>query len=98
MIIRVNFGPAWFGQALLENNEIGQVQGVRTVPDPGVEEIDLFFNLRLTFSEIAEPDSCLHPTEKGRDLWAGLSQQTTWLWNGSDAALSLPPAIWKWVE
>ena len=89
-VVLMDCGPAWFGQALLEDDEIGQVQGVRTVPDPRIEQIDLFSNLHLKFREIAEPDSCLHPTENGKDLWIGLNQQSTWLWNGMRCGIIAP--------
>ena len=50
----------------------------------------LWVGLSLHFRELGEPESCLHPSESGLELWRDLDLEQTCIWNGLRGGLIIP--------
>ncbi len=86
----LGIGPVWLGQGYLEGGELGPLQGAMRVDAPATSEVELAAGIRVRFTELPEPESCVHPSETNSSLWNGLPQQATWLWNGLRGGIVAP--------
>jgi beta-galactosidase len=91
-VVLLDVGPRYLGQGYLEGGALGRLDGVMTVEEPRVAVRRLFGGLQVTFRELPEPESCLHPSAVDASLWEGLSREATWLWNGLRGGLVAPAA------
>ncbi|HEX2951792.1 MAG TPA: glycoside hydrolase, partial [Armatimonadota bacterium] len=89
-LVMLDIGPRELGQGYLEGGDLGPLQAVMTIANPGTVTVDLLGGMMLEFTETPEPESCVHPSEADNSLWAGLDQQATWLWNGLRGGLMVP--------
>ncbi len=89
-IALLGIGPVWLGQGYLEGGELGPLQGAMRVDEPATAEVELMAGVSVRFTELPEPESCVHPSETDSRLWDGLPQQATWLWNGLRGGIVAP--------
>ena len=90
-ILMLDVGKRFLGQGYPEDTaELGPLQGVATVDAPKRYSFPLFDGLALNFIEMAEPESHIHPSEKGHALWQNLDKRQSWLWNGMRGGLIVP--------
>ncbi|GCE12685.1 glycoside hydrolase [Tengunoibacter tsumagoiensis] len=89
-ILLLDVGPQKLGYGYTPGSKGDFLQGSPRVNRPEKWEYELFCGLRLCFQEVAEPESCLHPTHETAHLWSHLDQQATWLWNGLRGGLIVP--------
>lgn len=92
-ILFLNIGEQYLGQGYPSHKgELGPLQGVARVTDPVITRYHLFDGISLTFTETAEPESHIQPTDKDSTLWTGMPSHYTWLWNGLRGGLIVPAA------
>lgn len=90
-VIMLDIGDIYFGQGYPDyENELGHLQGMRNVEQAVANKVSLFKGLSLSFKEIAEPESHIHPSLTDSCLWKGLDRKCTWLWNGLRGGLIVP--------
>lgn len=89
-LVLLDVGPTHLGQGYLPVGELGPLQGRPVVRVPNTVSVKLVGNIQAHFKEVAEPESCVHPSEQGLVLWRGMDQQATWLWNGLRGGLVAP--------
>ncbi len=88
-VLMLDIGPRKLGYGYVPGKH-GFLQGGISVKEPDMQEFDLVHGMRVRFHEIAEPESCLHPAETNHALWANLTKQHCWLWNGLRGGLIVP--------
>ncbi len=92
-VVMLDAGDRQLGQGYPEKpGDLGPLQGVANVRDPKVTTCELFGGITLKFTETAEPESHLHPDRANRELWNGLPDEYTRLWNGYRGGLIVPAA------
>lgn len=89
-VIMLNCGPVKLGQGYLTNDDLGPLQEIMKVEQAERIETGLLQGINVSFQEHAEPESCIHSTDAGKQLWDGLDHQATWLWNGYRGGLISP--------
>lgn len=89
-VVMLDVGPRELGQGYLEGGDLGPLQGSMWIAEPGTVEQELFKGISLQFREQPEPESHIHPTDRGEDLWQGMDLAATWLWNGLRGGLIVP--------
>ncbi len=89
-VVFLQLGPQLLGQGYYAPGQMGNLQGVERVTDGAVTALELFPGLTARFQQLAEPESCIHPTIQGQFLWNGLDRQSGWLWNGLKGGLIVP--------
>jgi hypothetical protein len=90
-VVMLDIGERYLGQGYPEKSgDLGPLQGVARVSNPEVNYYNLFAGIRLKFTEMAEPESHLHPDRSNRDLWYNLNDDNTRLWNGYRGGLIVP--------
>lgn len=87
-LLILDVGP--FDLVPVDEKDLGNLQGGRVVPDPQQEELPLPFGASAVFREMPEPESCIHPTEEGLELWKNIHKENTRLWNGSRGGVIVP--------
>ena len=92
--VLLNVGPQFLGEGYAEDPYMGSVDGAPRVPEPRSEQASVL-GLALTFEELAEPESCLHPDAANASLWFNLDSQSGCLWNGLKGGLTTPAASMK---
>ena len=88
-VVLLDIGPRNLGQGY-SKGDLGPLEGAPRVTVPKVETDELFSGIRLTFREMAEPESHLHPAAENAELWSNLPREATWLWNGLRGGLIVP--------
>ena len=92
-VVLLDAGEKYLGQGYPSDaGDLGPLQGVKKVKDPIITHYGLFSGLGMTCSEMAEPESHIHPCENGLALWNGLPREATSLWNGLRGGLLVPAA------
>ncbi|MBR5924626.1 MAG: glycoside hydrolase [Bacteroidales bacterium] len=92
-VVMLDAGEKYLGQGYpTEAGDLGPLQGVKKVKDPIITHYELFSGLSMTCSEMAEPESHIHPLEGNMMLWEGLPREATSLWNGLRGGLLVPAA------
>lgn len=89
-VIYLQLGPQRLGRGYQEDGSLGNLQGIDRITNGAVTRLSLMDGLEIRFQEVAEPESCLHPTGESRTLWSGLDRQATWLWNGLKGGIVAP--------
>ncbi|MBN2412808.1 glycoside hydrolase [candidate division KSB1 bacterium] len=90
-VILLDAGPLYLGQGYpKDSKDLGFLQGVNKIENPEMKEIDLVGGVKLSFQQIAEPESHIHPSEKNNELWYNLEWDYSWLWNGYRGGLIVP--------
>lgn len=90
-IVLLDAGDRYLGQGYPRNkSDLGPLQGVVVKTDTPVNTYDLFYGIKLSFNEIAEPESHIHPDKNNAKLWDHIPQDHTWLWNGLRGGLIAP--------
>jgi hypothetical protein len=90
-VVLLDIGPRDLGQGY-KKGDLGPLEGAPRITDPNIEHDNLFSGIQLTFREVAEPESHLHPAQNDDSLWASLPRESTWLWNGLRGGLVVPCA------
>jgi beta-galactosidase len=90
-IVLLDIGPRDLGEGY-RAKALGSLDGAPVVRDPYTVTANLFDGVRLTFSQLAEPESHIQRAPFNRALWAGLPPSATWLWNGLRGGLIAPAA------
>ncbi len=88
-VLMLDIGPRKLGYGYVPGKH-GFLQGGISVKEPDIQEFDLVHGMRVRFQEVAEPESCLQPVETNDVLWANLTRQQCWLWNGLRGGLIVP--------
>lgn len=90
-VILLDAGDLYLGQGYPKNkNDLGPLQGVATKSNTPVKTYNLFGGIKLSFSEVAEPESHIHPDKNNPSLWNYIPLDHTWLWNGMRGGLIVP--------
>lgn len=90
-VVILDIGHMDLGQEYpMMNDDLNPLQGSKSVEYPEILEIDLFYGIKILFRELAESESCIHPSESDNSLWENLDKQATWLWNGLRGGLIVP--------
>ena len=90
-VVMLDIGERNLGQGYpAEAGQLGPLQGVARVREPKITRYDLFGGLSLTCTEMAEPESHLHPDSVHAELWQRLTPRHTALWNGLRGGLLVP--------
>jgi len=91
-IVMLDVGDRLLGAGYPNQNGIviGNLQGQEKLKKKVRNTYDLFAGLKLTFNELVESDSHIHPTKETDELWENLSSKNTWLWNGYRGGLIAP--------
>jgi hypothetical protein len=92
-VIIADAGERLLGEGYPKNNgDLGNLQGAPTIKkgEEMKQEIALFAGLKLLFTETAEPESHLHPSDSDSSLWKNIPFEHTWLWNGLRGGLIVP--------
>lgn len=91
-LVMLDIGPHDLGQGY-KVGDLGPLEGAPQVDGtPRVERYRLVGGVHVTFEQVAEPESCLHPALHDASLWHGLSRRSAWLWNGLRGGLVVPAA------
>jgi beta-galactosidase len=90
-IVLLDIGPRDLGEGY-RAQALGSLDGAPVVRNPYAVTVNLFDGVRLTFSQLAEPESHIQRAPFNRALWAGLPPSATWLWNGLRGGLIAPAA------
>jgi hypothetical protein len=91
----LDLGPTPLGQGY--GKDLGPLQGA---PKPRPSEpltLDLL-GVPLSFREVAEPESHVHPAADDRSLWEGMDADATWMWNGLRGGLVAPASAMEVVR
>ena len=88
--IFLDIGEMDLGQGYMEGNALGGFAVAPKIETENVTEHPLLCGLKAQFALVAEPESCLHPTQHGAGLWTNLAKDNTWLWNGLKGGLVVP--------
>lgn len=91
-VVMLDVGPRYLGEGYRTEGRIERLTAGVRVEEPRVETVGLFGGLTLTFREVAEPESCVHPSAEDDSLWAHLAPEATQLWNGLRGGLVAPAA------
>ena len=92
-VVMLDVGERYLGQGYpAEEGVLGPLQGVARVKEPKVTHYNLFGGLSLTCTEMAEPESHIHPDSLHCELWQHLTPRHTALWNGLRGGLIVPAA------
>lgn len=89
-VVMLDIGPRELGQGYPDDGDVGPLQGGRWIPEPQTTTVEPLPGLRVLFTEVPEPESCIHPAQEGGGLWWNLDQEATWLWNGLRGGLVVP--------
>ena len=90
-VILLDAGERYLGQGYPQDkNELGPLQGVAKKSNTPIKSYDLFSGISLSFQEVAEPESHIHPDIKNNSLWENIPYETTWMWNGMRGGLIVP--------
>ncbi|MGA2497903.1 MAG: hypothetical protein ABSH20_09185 [Tepidisphaeraceae bacterium] len=86
-ILFLDAGPRWLGPEYPD-----ELPDLAAGPSrrPGAGEVDLFGGIRLSFREMPEAESCIHPSEVDDSLWEQIPPDHTHLWNGLRGGLIVP--------
>jgi hypothetical protein len=88
-LLLLDVGPRELGAAYIPNGG-GSLDGQPKVAQPREEAHTLFSGLRVSFRQVTEAESHLHPAAGNNALWRNLPQESTWLWNGLRGGLIVP--------
>ena len=91
-VVMLDIGPLNLGQGYPKGDDIGPVWQQLRVEEPEVSTIALFHGIEITFRQVTEPESHLHPADSGKLLWKNLDPEAAWLWNGLRGGLIVPAA------
>ena len=90
-VILLDVGERYLGQGYpKDKGDLGPLPGVVTKTNTPRKVYNLFGGIKLTFNEVAEPESHIHPDFKNAVLWKGIPLDYTWLWNGMRGGLIVP--------
>lgn len=89
-ILLTNIGPQFLGLGYWEGGDAGPLLTRPKAKEVQKVEYDLLRGIIVDFQNLPEPESCLHPTEHGNDLWNNLDKQSLWLSNGYRGNLNVP--------
>jgi hypothetical protein len=92
-IVLLDIGPRDLGQGYRAGT-LGPLQGAPQIPAGGgySQTQDLFSGIKVTFDQVAEPESHIQPGPYDDSLWKGLPIASTWIWNGLRGGLIAPAA------
>jgi beta-galactosidase len=93
-IVLLDAGPEPLGVGYSSGAKLGgPLEGAPSVGNPATLEVtDLFGGIKLSFLQVAEPESTIQQAESNRQLWDGVPRGATWLWNGLRGGLIVPAA------
>ncbi|MFP5041709.1 hypothetical protein [Parasediminibacterium sp. JCM 36343] len=92
-VVMLDIGDRQLGQGYPDKpGNLGPLQGVMRLTNPGSNTYNLFGGISLTFTETAEPESHIHPDRANRELWGNRPDNYAWLWNGYRGGLIVPAA------
>ena len=93
-IVLLDAGPEPLGVGYSSGAKLGgPLEGAPSVGNPAtLEETNLFGGIKLSFLQVAEPESTIQEAENNRQLWDGVPHGATWLWNGLRGGLIVPAA------
>lgn len=66
------------------------LQGRAEVQNQAKNKYDFVNGLKLSFKNISEPESHIHPDINNNSLWENIPLDYTWLWNGLRGGLIIP--------
>lgn len=90
-VILLDVGDRYLGQGYpKDKGDLGPLQGVVTKSNTPVKTYNLFGGIELSFNEVAEPESHIHPDKNNSALWDHIQLDYTWLWNGMRGGLIVP--------
>ena len=90
-VLLLDVGERLLGQGYPEDkNDLGPLSGVIVKENTPVKTYDIFSGIRLSFREVAEPESHIHPDKYNAELWNHIPKDRTWLWNGMRGGLIAP--------
>lgn len=88
-VVCLQLGPQNLGQGY-RGDDLGDLQGVEKVTDGEIIPVSLLDGMTLLFQRVAEPESCIHPSEEGAVLWKHLRKDYGCLWNGMKGGILAP--------
>ncbi len=90
-VVLLDVGDLFLGQGYIDFNEtLRSLQGSPVVNEPVVSTYNLIKGVTLTSTQVAEPESHIHPSLKDSSLWCNLQYDANWLWNGYKGGLIVP--------
>jgi hypothetical protein len=90
-VIMLDVGDIFLGQGYLDQkSKLTFLQGRYSVNNQVINKYEIINGIELTFKQIAEPESHIHPDKNNNMLWENIPLDHTWLWNGLRGGLIVP--------
>ncbi len=90
-VIMLDIGDIFLGQGYLDqSSKLTYLQGRYSLMNQVTNKVDMINGIELTFKQIAEPESHIHPDKHNDMLWAHIPPDHTWLWNGLRGGIIVP--------
>jgi beta-galactosidase len=92
-VVMLDAGPRDLGQAGSPGT-LGPLDGAPVLKPSESYHLTqpLFDGVTVSFTQLPEPESHMHPGPAGDALWNGLPRDSAWLWNGLRGGLVAPAA------
>lgn len=88
-VVMLDIGPMYLGKSYPKHGELSPLEEAYRLQTPEIKDIKLL-DLNLRFTQVAESESHLHPSDMDDALWENLDKEATWLWNGMRGGLIVP--------
>jgi hypothetical protein len=90
-VIMLDVGDVFLGQGYVDQkSKLTFLQGRYSVMNQITNKYEIIKGIELTFKQIAEPESHIHPDRNNDMLWENIPPGHTWLWNGLRGGIIVP--------
>jgi len=90
-VIMLDVGDIFLGQGYLDQkSKLTFLQGRYSLVNQVINKYEFIKGIELTFKQIAEPESHIHPDKNNEMLWENIPLDYTWLWNGLRGGIIVP--------
>lgn len=90
-VVMLDAGPRDLGLGYAKG-DMGPLEGAPRVREPYVRVNDVFGGVKVTFHQMAEPESNVQSAAHDDSLWTNMPHSATWLWDGMRGGLIAPAA------